>query len=107
MHRIIKFKKIALLNPSTYTAMLNDKAIQWAEAGPNCDQVEIQDSEMDNFPQLRKELTLQKASYDFFQVRQGESDHTTWQHGREGASEVDSQYGDFQSNIKPLHECQR
>lgn len=104
MDRIIKFKLKALLNPGTYKAMVEDRVGSWEISGPNQEEAIIRDSDSDNFPSLRKELTSQGASYDFYQRRNKEADNTTWHHGRNGQPEVYSSLGTA-DEFTDLAEC--
>lgn len=105
MERIIQFKLQAMMNPKTYIAMVNDKVMSWCRIGPDNEFVQIHDSTSDNFPNLRRELSLQNESYDFYQQRINDGDHTVWRHGRSGGSEIVSNFGVSDEPYTPLYEC--
>lgn len=105
MERVIKFKLKALLNPGTYEAMLGDGVHSWSISDVDESEVYIADSESDDFPNLRRELTSQRASYDFYQRRTNDGDNTTWYHGRNGAPEIYSHFGNSESEFIALSNC--
>ncbi|MDO8728365.1 MAG: hypothetical protein Q7K26_00570 [bacterium] len=100
--RLIKFKKIALVNPVTYVAMVQDGIDSW-EDGYDESEVQIEDSKKDDFPHLRAALLQGGYSFDFFQQRENEGDSACWHHGREG-KELYSNNGIQECVIIPLRD---
>lgn len=105
--RIIKFSQQALLCPAIFTAMKKDSVETWVQIGPAASFVQIHDTTTDDFPHMRVALRTQGFSYDFYQRRQNDGDHTVWQHSRGGNDETYSNYGHVEEPLTSLFECDR
>jgi hypothetical protein len=80
--RLIRFKTVALSDPLTYQAMLNDHVQSWTKLSST--EAEIHDEQGSDFPALRAHFLRNGYASDFYGQRTTDGDHLNWTHTRAG-----------------------